>query len=95
MTATFAARNKDDIALAGVRVLVFQEKELVNSVVLQCRYLHNKTDRSSEALLDYEVFLPSYLGFVTQLIGVTKERKLREPCLRLREETAGPFGPCP
>lgn len=36
VTAALATGNKDDIALAGISVVVFEEEELVDAIVLKC-----------------------------------------------------------
>jgi hypothetical protein len=41
-----AAGNKDDISLARVCVLVFQEEEIVDAVVAQCGGLDHDTERA-------------------------------------------------
>lgn len=39
VSGTISSGNEDNIALAGVGVVVFQEEDLVDSVVLQSREL--------------------------------------------------------
>jgi hypothetical protein len=40
-------RNEHDIALASVRIIVFEKEELVNAVVVKRRHLDHVTDRAS------------------------------------------------
>ena len=47
MTATFPSRDENYIALAGVDILVFEDEELVDSVLLERSDLDYYADRTN------------------------------------------------
>lgn len=61
MAAALAAGQKDDIALTGVGVGVFEEEKLVDAVVLQRGDLDDGSDGAGEALFEDEVLLATDL----------------------------------
>lgn len=69
MAAAFAAGDEDYITLAGVGVLVLEEKELVDPVVLQSRNLDKGPYRACKALLKDYVLLSAHLQQPSQSRG--------------------------
>lgn len=61
MPSTLAAGNEDDIALAGVDIVVFEDEELVDAVFLELRDLHNRADRAHEAPIKDHILLAADL----------------------------------
>jgi hypothetical protein len=61
MVCTFASSEKDNIPLACVGVLIFQEEELFDSIFLEGRNFDYDANGSGQAALDYEVLLSSHL----------------------------------
>lgn len=57
MSSTLPAGDKDNIALSVAHIVALQEKELVDTIVLECRYLDDGSNRAGEALLDDEILL--------------------------------------
>lgn len=62
---TFASSDEDHITLVGARVLVLQEKKLIDSIVLQCRDFDDDADRTSQAPFDNKILLSSDLRGLT------------------------------
>lgn len=46
MTCAFAPSYEDDVALTRVGIVVFQEKELVDTIFLKGRYFDDGADRA-------------------------------------------------
>lgn len=46
MKSGFAPGHKDDIALTRIGIIVFKEKELVDTIILQGRDFDNVADRA-------------------------------------------------
>ncbi len=91
MATALAARDEDDVVLAGIRVVVFEKEELVDAVVVERRDLDDDADGAGQALLDDEVLLPADLGLVT---SKSRGVALAVAYLRPREDRGGPCGPC-
>lgn len=60
-TGAFTPRYEDDIALAGICVVVLQEEELVDSVLLKRRNFHDGADGAGQAALEDEIELAADL----------------------------------
>lgn len=59
--------QEDHIPLRGVNIVVLEEKDLVNSIILQSRELSKNSDRSSERPLDDQILLAPDLGIFSQI----------------------------
>lgn len=61
MATAFASRNKDNIALAGICVVILQNEELVYSIFLKDSDLDYSSDRTNKALIENDILLPANL----------------------------------
>ncbi len=61
LPSAFASSDEDDIVLAGVDVVIFQDKELVNSVFLKLGDLDNQPNGAYQAAIEDQVFLAANL----------------------------------
>jgi hypothetical protein len=61
MATAFASRNKDNVALAGICVIILQNEELVYSVLLKDSDLNYRSDRTNKALVEDDILLPANL----------------------------------
>ena len=73
MAGAFAPRHEHYIVLAGIGIIVFQEEELVNTVILKCRDLDYESDRTSQTALNNEVLLPPNLRFRVNLLPAIRK----------------------
>ena len=62
VAAAFAPRDEDDIALAGVDVLVLEDEELVDSVLLEGGDLDYHADRANQASVEDDILLAADLS---------------------------------
>lgn len=61
---SFVSSSKEhDIALRGVDIIIFQEKDAVDAIFLQCRELDKQSQRTCKRPLEDKVFLPTNLTF--------------------------------
>lgn len=96
-----ATCDEDDVALAGVGILVLKEKKVVNAIVAEGRGLDDDAQRPSQALFNYEVLLSANLQGAevsSALRELAIGRETRDGAtgdLRPREGRAGLYGPCP
>ena len=61
MAGRLAAGHEDDIALAGVGIVVLEKEKLVDTVVLQLRNLDDGANGPAQVPLDDEVLLAAHL----------------------------------
>lgn len=70
MSATLAARDEDNVALARVGIVVLEDEELVDAVLLESRDLDDGADGPYEAAIKDDVLLATDLqGEDNQLPG--------------------------
>ncbi len=61
MPPALAASNEDNIALAGIRILILEEEEVLNPIIAQCGSFDDDAEGTGQALLDNQVLLASDL----------------------------------
>lgn len=61
MAAAFAPRDEDDITLARIDVVVFEDEELVDSVLLEDGDLDNDANGTDQASIKDDIFLAADL----------------------------------
>jgi hypothetical protein len=58
----FSPHKKDNVALRGIDIVVFQKKGLVHAILLEGRELDKQIQWPRKRLFEDKVFLSSYLG---------------------------------
>jgi len=61
MATDLSPCDKNDIVLAGVDVVIFENEEFVDAVFLQGSDLDYRTDGADETAVEHEVLLPAHL----------------------------------
>lgn len=61
MTAALASGNEDDIALAGVDIIVLEDKELINAILLKHGDFDYNSDWADETSIKDDVLLSANL----------------------------------
>lgn len=61
-TATFTPSDEDDITLACVDIIVFENEELVDTVLLQHSNFDDDTDRADEVSIEDDILLTANLS---------------------------------
>ena len=61
MTAALASGNEDDIALAGVDIIVLKDKELINAILLKHGDFDYNSDWADETSIKDDVLLSANL----------------------------------
>lgn len=62
-----SSHHKDNVALAGVDVVVLEEKGLVHAIFLESAELDEEAHGAGQRLLNDEVFLAANLGRQTDI----------------------------
>lgn len=61
MAAAFASCDEDDVALAGIDILILKNEKLINAVLLKRGDLDNYADWPNEASVEDNVLLAANL----------------------------------
>jgi len=61
LIGTLSSRNEHHISLADVRVAILQEEHLIDTIILKGRELDEYAYWTSQALLKYQILLPTNL----------------------------------
>lgn len=61
MLAAFASSDKDDVALAGIDIIVLENEELVDAILLKGSDFYDSTNRPHETAIKHNVLLATNL----------------------------------
>lgn|SRR5687768_3624327 len=61
MAPTFASGDEDDVALAGIDVVILQDEELLDTILLQCCNFDNCAYGTHEAAIQHYILLAANL----------------------------------
>ena len=84
--------DEDNIALAGIGIVVLQEEDFVYSIVLESREFDKQTDWACEIFLYHEILLAADL--VLDLAAIETNLTDGSGSLLLQEEQEDPSSPC-